>query len=189
MPGLALRLVSSSSDRQGHASSGSTRARALERCPACWRSSRTRTGRRLPAVDKQHQDDERRRSSPFLPLHDARSTSAASPSRSSSPRRSSSRATRPRSCESSTRASRTRPISTRSVAKPTSRRRSAGERARRRRTAAYAAPPVRHEPNTAMPLEHHNPMEMHASTVVWDGDGKHHGLRQDAGRPEQPRIT
>ena len=31
---------------------------------------------------------------------------------------------------------------------------------------------VRHEAEYFIPIEHHNPMELFASTVVWDGDGK-----------------
>jgi xanthine dehydrogenase YagR molybdenum-binding subunit len=37
---------------------------------------------------------------------------------------------------------------------------------------AYAAAAVRHEGEYYIPIEHHNPMELFASTVVWDGDGK-----------------
>ena len=37
---------------------------------------------------------------------------------------------------------------------------------------ALAAAAVRHEAEYYVPIEHHNPMELYASTVVWDGDGK-----------------
>jgi xanthine dehydrogenase YagR molybdenum-binding subunit len=37
---------------------------------------------------------------------------------------------------------------------------------------AYAAADVRHEAEYLIATEHHNPMELFASTVVWDGDGK-----------------
>src|SRR5712671_2434493 len=37
---------------------------------------------------------------------------------------------------------------------------------------AYAAADVRHEAEYFIPTEHHNPMELFASTVMWDGDGK-----------------
>lgn len=37
---------------------------------------------------------------------------------------------------------------------------------------AYAAADVRHEAEYFIPTEHHNPMELFASTVVWDGGGK-----------------
>jgi xanthine dehydrogenase YagR molybdenum-binding subunit len=37
---------------------------------------------------------------------------------------------------------------------------------------AYAAALVRHEAEYLIPVEHHNPMELFASTVMWDGDGK-----------------
>jgi xanthine dehydrogenase YagR molybdenum-binding subunit len=37
---------------------------------------------------------------------------------------------------------------------------------------AFAAAKVRHEGEYYAPIEHHNPMEMYASTVIFDGDGK-----------------
>ena len=37
---------------------------------------------------------------------------------------------------------------------------------------AYAAAAVRHEGEYFIPIEHHNPMELFAATVIWDGDGK-----------------
>ncbi len=37
---------------------------------------------------------------------------------------------------------------------------------------AYAEAPVRVEAEYRVAIEHHNPMEMHATTVVWEGDGK-----------------
>ena len=37
---------------------------------------------------------------------------------------------------------------------------------------AYAAALVRHEAEYCTPTEHHNPMELFASTVTWDGPGK-----------------
>ncbi|MPZ39334.1 MAG: molybdopterin-dependent oxidoreductase [Rhizobiales bacterium] len=39
-------------------------------------------------------------------------------------------------------------------------------------SAAYAAAAVRHEAEYYIPIEHHNPMELYASTAVWNGDGK-----------------
>ena len=36
----------------------------------------------------------------------------------------------------------------------------------------FAASEVRHEAEYYIPAEHHNPMELYASTVIWDGDGK-----------------
>lgn len=36
----------------------------------------------------------------------------------------------------------------------------------------FAAAPVRHEAEYYVPIEHHNPMELYASTVTWNGDGK-----------------
>ncbi len=37
---------------------------------------------------------------------------------------------------------------------------------------ALAAAEVRHEADYFVPVEHHNPMELYASTVIWEGDGK-----------------
>lgn len=37
---------------------------------------------------------------------------------------------------------------------------------------AFAAASVRHKGEYYVPIEHHNPMELYASTVTWDGDGK-----------------
>src|SRR6202022_3842173 len=37
---------------------------------------------------------------------------------------------------------------------------------------AFAAADVRHRGEYYIPVEHHNPMELFASTVIWDGDGK-----------------
>jgi xanthine dehydrogenase YagR molybdenum-binding subunit len=37
---------------------------------------------------------------------------------------------------------------------------------------AYAAAAVRHDAEYYIPIEHHNPMELYASTVTWDGGGK-----------------
>src|ERR1700736_6122527 len=37
---------------------------------------------------------------------------------------------------------------------------------------AFAAADVRHEAEYFIPTEHHNPMELFASTVTWDGGGK-----------------
>jgi len=37
---------------------------------------------------------------------------------------------------------------------------------------AFAAAKVQHEAEYSTPVEHHNPMELFASTAIWDGDGK-----------------
>jgi xanthine dehydrogenase YagR molybdenum-binding subunit len=37
---------------------------------------------------------------------------------------------------------------------------------------AFKAAPVRVEAEYRMPVEHHNPMEMFGTTVVWEGDGR-----------------
>ena len=46
------------------------------------------------------------------------------------------------------------------------------EKPRGKADRAYAAAAVRHEAEYYIPIEHHNPMELFASTVVWEGDGK-----------------
>ena len=46
------------------------------------------------------------------------------------------------------------------------------ERPRGKTDRAYAAAAVRHEAEYFIPIEHHNPMELFASTVLWEGDGK-----------------
>jgi xanthine dehydrogenase YagR molybdenum-binding subunit len=46
------------------------------------------------------------------------------------------------------------------------------EKARGDAAKAYACADVRHEAEYFIPVEHHNPMELYASTVTWDGDGK-----------------
>lgn len=37
---------------------------------------------------------------------------------------------------------------------------------------AFAAAEVRHAGEYYVPIEHHNPMELYACTVVWEGEGK-----------------
>jgi xanthine dehydrogenase YagR molybdenum-binding subunit len=37
---------------------------------------------------------------------------------------------------------------------------------------AFAAADVRHQAEYFIPMEHHNPMELYASTAIWDGGGK-----------------
>jgi len=46
------------------------------------------------------------------------------------------------------------------------------ERLRGKADKAYAGSAVRHEAEYYIPIEHHNPMELYASTVLWEGDGK-----------------
>jgi xanthine dehydrogenase YagR molybdenum-binding subunit len=46
------------------------------------------------------------------------------------------------------------------------------EKPRGKADRAYAGAAVRHEAEYYIPIEHHNPMELYASTVMWDGDGK-----------------
>ena len=45
-------------------------------------------------------------------------------------------------------------------------------KARGRAEQAFAAAAVRHTGEYYVPIEHHNPMELYASTVIYDGDGK-----------------
>jgi xanthine dehydrogenase YagR molybdenum-binding subunit len=46
------------------------------------------------------------------------------------------------------------------------------ERPRGDAAKAFAGANVRHEGEYYVPIEHHNPMELYASTVTWDSDGK-----------------
>ena len=46
------------------------------------------------------------------------------------------------------------------------------EKARGDAAKAYASADVRHEAEYFIPVEHHNPMELYATTVTWDGGGK-----------------
>jgi xanthine dehydrogenase YagR molybdenum-binding subunit len=46
------------------------------------------------------------------------------------------------------------------------------EKARGNADKAFAAAQVRHEAEYFIPIEHHNPMELYASTVIWNGGGK-----------------
>ena len=66
--------------------------------------------------------------------------------------------------------SRASPTSRRSATRPSSsrsRKKPRGDAAK-----AFAAADVRHEAEYFIPTEHHNPMELYATTAVWDGDGK-----------------
>ena len=40
------------------------------------------------------------------------------------------------------------------------------------RAGRYRRSSVRHEADYTIPVEHHNPMELFASTVMWEGNGK-----------------
>jgi xanthine dehydrogenase YagR molybdenum-binding subunit len=46
------------------------------------------------------------------------------------------------------------------------------EKPRGKAERAYAAAAVRHEAEYYIPTEHHNPMELYAATVLWEGNGK-----------------
>ena len=46
------------------------------------------------------------------------------------------------------------------------------EKPRGKADKAYATAAVRHEADYFIPSEFHNPMELYASTVIWEGDGK-----------------
>ena len=46
------------------------------------------------------------------------------------------------------------------------------EKPRGKADKAFAAAPVRHEAEYFIPIEHHNPMELYASTAVWEDGGK-----------------
>ena len=110
-------------------------------------------------------------------LRRPRSASAGSRSRWWSPRRSSPRAMRRRWCGSSTSREPHAPICKRSAAAAYAPKRSAPASTRRRAraatpTARWAGAPMQVEHEYQLPVEHHNPMELHATTAVWEGDGK-----------------
>ncbi len=67
--------------------------------------------------------------------------------------------------------------------------RSAAEAARRRRQGPRGRRQVRHEGEYFVPIEHHNPMELFASTVVLERRRQAHRLRQDAGRAERAALS
>ena len=54
---------------------------------------------------------------------------------------------------------------------------------------AFAAAAVRHEAEYFIPTEHHNPMELFASTVIVGRRRQAHGLRQDARRAERAALS
>ena len=53
---------------------------------------------------------------------------------------------------------------------------------------AFAQASVRHEAEYTHPFEHHNPMEMHASTVVWHDDGKLTVYEKTQGAPRTQKY-
>ena len=53
---------------------------------------------------------------------------------------------------------------------------------------AFASAAVRHAAEYFIPTEHHNPMELFASTAIWERRPAH-GLRQDARRAERPAVS
>ncbi|MEN3355948.1 MAG: xanthine dehydrogenase YagR molybdenum-binding subunit [Betaproteobacteria bacterium] len=53
---------------------------------------------------------------------------------------------------------------------------------------ALARAAVRHDAEYTHPFEHHNPMEMHASTVVWHGDGKITVYEKTQGAPRTQKY-
>ena len=169
--GLAYASVVASTIAEGPHQRASTPAR---RCgsPACSTCSPTRTGRAWPTPTRPTRTMWRRRKARrSVRSTTTRSCSAASRSRWCWPKTGRPRASPPRWCESSmtSRASRHRParaasIRPLSVEKP--------EKPRGDADKAFAAAAVRHEAEYFIPIEHHNPMELFASTVMWDGDGK-----------------
>ena len=131
---------------------------------------------RAPAADGRHRRGLQGRCGAGQARRSVRSTttgscSTASRSRWCWPRSGRSRASRHRWCGSNTSKKRTSPICTRSASKAVRRREARASRAAmpRRR---LRRPTVRHEAEYCIPIEHHNPMELFASTAIWDGDGK-----------------
>ena len=54
---------------------------------------------------------------------------------------------------------------------------------------ALAAAAVRHSGEYYVPIEHHNPMELYASTVIYERWRQADGLRQDPGRAERSALS
>ena len=155
--------------------------------PASSTCSPIRTGRRWPTTTTPTRTMSRRkRARPFARSTTTRSCSTDSRSRWCWPRIGRPRASPPRWCGSNTKKSRTSRICMRSaskafvVEKP--------EKPRGDAEKAFAAADVRHEAEYFIPTEHHNPMELFASTAIWERR-QAHGLRQDAGRAERAAIS
>ena len=53
---------------------------------------------------------------------------------------------------------------------------------------AFAAAAVRHQAEYSQSMEHHNPMEPHATVAVYEADGGFDHLYQDPGRSELPAL-
>ena len=147
------------------------------RCLAWWTSSRTKTGRTCAWLDRSYNDEVAPPGSPFRPLYDdkivfsgqpvalvvAETLEAARHARAlvvveyerephdTDLRRS--RAPRPRAAAKA----------------PASRRRPSRAVTPKQ---AFAAAAGEVDARVPPPVEHHNPMEMHAATVVCDGDGR-----------------
>ena len=156
---------------------------------ACSTCSPTRTGRRMADNDKAWKDDvapEKARRS--VRSMTTRSCSAGSRSRWCWPRTGRPRASPPRWSTSNMKRSPASPISHAQRDRPFVVE-EAREAARRRRQGAIAAADVRHEAEYFIPTEHHNPMELFATTAVVGRRRQADGLRQDAGRAERAALS
>ena len=119
-----------------------------------------------------------------------RSCSTASRSRWSSPRTGRSRASRRRWCGSNTRRKpHVTDLHAPARRRPSSIARSSAAKPRGDAEQAFAAADVRHEAEYFVPIEHHNPMELFASTVIVGRRRQAHGLRQDPGRAERAALS
>ena len=174
VPDLAYGCVVSSAIARGKITR-STRAEALE-LPGVIQVFTHENAPSLAWSDRSYRDQVAPPGSPFRPLHDAEIQFSGQPVALVVADSSSWRATPRRSSGSSTNASRTSRTWRRSADAPTSR--SSGTASSRRpkprgdADKAFAAAPCSVDAEYRMPVEHHNPMEPFATTVVWDEDGK-----------------
>ena len=176
-PGPRLRLWSSPAPSPGGRSSRSTPRQALTlagRAPGLHAREHAAASRWF---DRSYRDEVAPPGSPFRPLHDAEIQFSGQPValvvaetlRAGALRRDA-RAGRVRA-----RAARHRPggEARRGATSPRSgRHRAAAEAARPRRQGLRRGRRCGSTPSTSVPVEHHNPMEMFATTVVRDEDGK-----------------
>ena len=184
-PRLRLRRVQRHRQGQDHRD---RRERGAERCPACSRSSRTRTARALAGSTRSYRDEIAPPGSPFRPLYDAEIQFSGQPVALVVAETSSCARSPRRWCaiEYERRAARHRPAGERCDERyepQEARRHQAAARSRAATpTRPSPRPPCRSTREYHVPVEHHNPMEMFATTVVWDERRHAHRLRQDPGR-------
>ena len=140
-------------------------------CAVCSTCSPTRTARTWRTTTRPITTTWRRRGSPFRPLYDDKIKFNGQPVGAGAGRGLGDRALRGLAGARRIQGGRiTSPTCMRGATRPSWSRSPRSRAAMRER--AYAAAGVRHEAEYFIPIEHHNPMELFAATVVWDGDGK-----------------